>query len=178
VQSTYIITFIGDDRPGLVEALSEVISEHGGNWLESRLSQLAGKFAGLICVSLPHQSGDELRAALKNLHDQGISVKVTPCNPDAAQPAHERLVRLTVLGPDRPGVVREIAAALSKRQINVVDLESFVSPAPMSSEPMFHASVEAALPEPCDYAELEETLDAIADEMHMDITLEAAPPAA
>ncbi len=177
MQTTYIITFIGDDRPGLVEALSTVISEHEGNWLESRLSQLAGKFAGLISVSLPSESGAELRAALKNLHEQGISVHVTPCSAEQATDDHGRIARLTVLGPDRPGVVREIAAALSKRDINVVEFESFVSPAPMSSEPMFHASVEASLPEPCDYHELEETLDQIADEMHMDITLEAAPQA-
>lgn len=175
MQSTFIITFIGDDRPGLVEALSSVISDHGGNWLESRLSQLAGKFAGLISVSLPSDSGDELRAALKNLHDQGISVHVTPCDAGAAIADHDRLVRLTVLGPDRPGVVREIATALSKRNINVLELESFVSPAPMSAELMFHASVEASLPQPCDLQELEESLDQIADEMHMDITLEAAP---
>ena len=176
MQSTFIITFIGDDRPGLVEALSRVIAEHQGNWLESRLSQLAGKFAGLISVTLPSESGDELRAALKNLHEQGISVHVTPCEAGAATADHQHAAILTVLGPDRPGVVREIATALSKRSINVVELESFVSPAPMSSELMFHARVEAVLPEPCDVHELEETLDQIADEMHMDITLEAAPP--
>ena len=146
--STFIITFIGDDRPGLVEALSQVISDHGGNWVESRLSQLAGKFAGLISVTLPEDRSEELRNALKSLYDVGISVKVTPCEADAARQHEEHIIALTVLGPDRPGVVREISAALSKRNINVVDMESFVSPAPMSSELMFHATVEASVPDP------------------------------
>ena len=68
MQSTFIITFIGDDRPGLENSI----------WGLMRTVQLAGKFAGLISVTLPSDSGDELRAALKNLHEQGISVHVTP----------------------------------------------------------------------------------------------------
>jgi glycine cleavage system regulatory protein len=66
VQTTFIISFISQDRPGLVEALSEVISKHGGNWLESRLSQLAGKFTGLISISLPEESSAALQVYRKN----------------------------------------------------------------------------------------------------------------
>jgi glycine cleavage system regulatory protein len=172
VQSTFVITFISDDRPGLVEALSEVISAHRGNWLESRLSQLAGKFAGLICISLPSEATDALEEALLRLSAAGIHVSITPCTGDTTREVHEHLITLNVLGPDRPGIVREIAAALSKREINVVDLESYVSPAPMSSELMFHAAVEATVPHPDRLGELSETLDQIADEMHVDITLE------
>ena len=47
MQTSFIITFIGDDRPGLVEQLSAAIEQSGGNWLESRMSHLAGKFAGI-----------------------------------------------------------------------------------------------------------------------------------
>ena len=43
-----ILTAIGDDRPGLVGELSAAISAHQGNWLESSMSRLAGKFAGDI----------------------------------------------------------------------------------------------------------------------------------
>jgi glycine cleavage system regulatory protein len=172
VQTTYIITFIGDDRPGLVEALSAVISDHGGNWVESRLSQLAGKFAGLISVTLPEASGAELRAALKGLHDEGISVKVTPCSSDTPISEHAKLITLTILGPDRPGIVRETAAALSARKINVVDMETWVGPAPMSAEMLFHASVEAELPDEVNLEELSDNLDAIANEMDVDIHLD------
>ena len=119
MQTTYIITFIGDDRPGLVEALSEVISAQGGNWVESRLSQLAGKFAGLISITLPEASGDELRAALKGLNEAGISVEVTPCGKATTVSEQANIITLTILGPDRPGIVRETAAALSARKINV-----------------------------------------------------------
>ena len=51
--NTYLVlTVIGDDKPGLVESLSSVIADHQGNWLESSMSQLAGKFAGILKVSV------------------------------------------------------------------------------------------------------------------------------
>jgi glycine cleavage system regulatory protein len=172
VQTTFIISFIGEDRPGLVEALSEVISKHGGNWLESRLSQLAGKFTGLISISLPEESLAALQADLKGLPEASISVRVTPCTGQLTDHEQTELITLTILGPDRPGIVREIAAALSSRAINVVDMESFVSSAPMSAELLFHARVEAELPDPGDLEELGDSLDAIANEMDVDIQVE------
>ena len=78
MQTSYIVTFIGDDRPGLVEQLSSVIEKNQGNWRESRLSQLGGKFAGLILVSLPVDGGPSLEADLSDLAASGISVRVTP----------------------------------------------------------------------------------------------------
>ncbi|MFQ5349742.1 MAG: ACT domain-containing protein, partial [Thermoanaerobaculia bacterium] len=42
MQQTLVMTLIGRDRPGLVEALAAIIEEHGGNWEESRMVQLAG----------------------------------------------------------------------------------------------------------------------------------------
>jgi glycine cleavage system regulatory protein len=174
VQTNFIITFIGDDRPGLVESLSQVIAEHHGNWLESRLSQLAGKFAGLISISVPEESTEALQIALKNLSEQG-SISIRGVSAGASQPHitnSSRMVTLNVLGPDRPGIVREIAAALSSRQINVVDMESYVSPAPMSAEMLFHARVEAQIPEQGNLDELSDTLDTIANEMDVDLQLE------
>ena len=54
METSYVITFIGDDRPGLVEQVASVIENNRGNWHESRLSQLGGKFAGLVPVSYTH----------------------------------------------------------------------------------------------------------------------------
>ena len=75
MQTSFIVTFIGDDRPGLVEQLSAVIEKNQGNWHESKLSQLGGKFAGLILVSLPADGGPSLEADLSALASSGISVR-------------------------------------------------------------------------------------------------------
>ncbi len=48
-----VLTLIGDDRAGLVSAVAGAVSEHGGNWDRSQMAELAGKFAGIVLVTIP-----------------------------------------------------------------------------------------------------------------------------
>jgi len=171
VETSYIVTFIGDDRPGLVEQLSSVIESNRGNWHESRLSQLGGKFTGLILVSLPDESGDTLQADLKALSASGLSVRVTPTGVGTVS-AHGRDITLSVIGPDRLGIVREISRALAERQINVVEMDSQVGSAPMSAEMIFKARIDAQIPQDTDMDDLSDTLEEIANHMTLEIDLE------
>ncbi|MCB1677347.1 MAG: ACT domain-containing protein [Halioglobus sp.] len=172
METYYIVSFIGDDRPGLVEQLSQVIEANGGNWHESRLSQLGGKFAGLVLVSLRGDSGDALQRDLKALSARGISVRVTAATSAAAAPETARDIVLTVIGPDRTGIVREIARALARREINVVEMDSRVSSAPMSAERIFEARIEARIPDNTDLDDLTDALEEIANQMTLEIDLE------
>lgn len=171
METSYIVTFIGDDRPGLVEELSSVIESNRGNWLESRLSQLGGKFAGLILVTLPGDNGAELESDLKALSATGLSIKVTAADA-AATATNGRGITLTVIGPDRLGIVREISRALALRQVNVVEMDSHVSSAPMSAEMLFRSRIDAEIPEHIDLDDLQDTLDEIANDMTLEIELE------
>ena len=171
MESSYIITFIGDDRPGLVESVAKVIDESKGSWQESQLSQLGGKFAGLVLVSLPEGKGEELELALQQLSKSGLSVRVTasgtaPANPSASQ------VTLSIIGPDRAGIVREVSQALASREVNVINMESGVESAPMSSEKLFRALIHTEVPAHTNQDELLDILDDIANEMTLDIAVE------
>lgn len=171
METSYIVTFIGDDRPGLVESLSRVIESNRGNWLESRLSQLGGKFAGLVLVTLPDDNGAALEADLKDLSASGLSVRVTPASAMAAT-SRGRSITLKVIGPDRLGIVREISRALAQREVNVVEMDSEVSSAPMSAELIFSARIDAEIPEHIDLDDLEDSLEEIANTMTLEIDLE------
>jgi glycine cleavage system regulatory protein len=176
VQTSYIVTFIGDDRPGLVEQLSAVIERNGGNWHESKLSQLGGKFAGLILVSLPADGGSALESELSALAARGISVRVTATDDVASKPGAVpvpgRAIALTVIGPDRRGIVREISHALAQRQINVLELDTDVQSAAMSAEMIFTARIDAWIPDTTNMDELSASLDEIAENMTLEIDLE------
>jgi glycine cleavage system regulatory protein len=171
VETSYVITFIGDDRPGLVEQVSSVIESNRGSWHESRLSQLGGKFAGIVLVSLPSESGDALEADLKALSATGLSVRVTPGSA-ITEHGDYREITLTVMGPDRLGIVREISRTLAQRQINVVEMDSHVSSAPMSAELIFKARIDAHIPQDTDMDDLHDTLDEIANQMTLEIDLD------
>jgi glycine cleavage system regulatory protein len=171
VETSYIVTFIGDDRPGLVESVSRVIEQAGGNWLESRLSQLGGKFAGLVLVSLPTANGDTLQSSLKSLSEHGLSIRVTATGPGTVL-STPRGITLTLIGPDRLGIVREISRALASHSVNVVDMDSQVITAAMSSELLFEARIDAEIPGDTNMDELSDALDEIANQMTLDISLE------
>ena len=66
-----VLTLIGPDRPGIVDSVSEVVAAHGGNWLESRMAHLAGKFAGVLCVEVADDQAAALEDALSRLDVDG-----------------------------------------------------------------------------------------------------------
>ncbi|MCP3865993.1 MAG: glycine cleavage system protein R, partial [Aestuariibacter sp.] len=45
-----IITVIGKDRPGLVDAVAKKVYQFGGNWQGSSFAHMAGQFAGFVEV--------------------------------------------------------------------------------------------------------------------------------
>ena len=100
-----VVTVIGKDRPGLVESVSAAVEEHGGSWVESRMSRLAGEFAGILRVSVPAVQADALSGALEALRADGLRVMVERGFEEAAEEGH--LIVLELVGSDRPGIVHE-----------------------------------------------------------------------
>ena len=165
-----VFTFVGDDRPGLVETLSRLVSASDGNCLESRLAHMAGKFAGIVTVAVPADKAPQLAAALSALGEQGLTVvaEIT------AHPGTSgyRPGRLSVLGNDRPGIVREISSALAVLQINIQEFCSQVESAPMAGIPLFSAQISVALPAELALEMLQDQLEQIANRLDIDINLE------
>jgi glycine cleavage system regulatory protein len=166
MRQQFIITFIGDDRTGLVEHIARCVNDQGGNWLDSQLSKLGGKFAGLVLVEIDPAAEGPLSDALQTLDGHPFSVRVTPAGRGEAQDAD---LTLTVTGPDRPGIVREVSSALARHGINVVRLDSRVFGAPFTGEAMFEARVQASLPAELDRLSLDDALDEIADRLTLEI---------
>ena len=143
MQTTLVMTVIGSDRTGLVEAVAKVVAEHGGNWLESRMCRLGGEFAGIVRLTVPKAQQRALETALGQL--AGLTVVVRGDEPvSSAAPAV--LVSLEVVGQDRPGIVREITRALSAQGINVEELATECVSAPMSGEALFQARAKISVP--------------------------------
>lgn len=170
MRTSFVFTFIGDDKPGLVERLSNTVASHGGNWLDSRLAQLAGKFAGIIRVSVPDPRASGLADALRALAGDGfnITIEQTSIMADDERPLR---FELSVVGLDRPGIVKEVSRALASRNINVLELDTHLGSAPMTGEPLFQADARIAAPASTNMGELAEQLDAIANELTIEIDL-------
>jgi glycine cleavage system regulatory protein len=160
--ATFTLTCIGDDRPGLVSALSAPINAHGASWERSQMSRLAGKFAGILMVAVPDDRAEALAHDLRALKDIGLLVALEQTD----SPADRESVRLNLdlLGADHPGIVAEISAALA-------ELSTDVHEAPMSGGMLFEVSAVLEAPPETSLHGLRTMLEALADELMVEIRL-------
>jgi glycine cleavage system regulatory protein len=174
MQRLLVMTVIGQDRPGLVDSVAGLVAEHGGNWLESRMSRLGGHFAGILRVEVPGENEPALVAGLKKLESRGLTVVVHPDQPKPI-PASPRQSVLEIVGQDRPGIVREISHALASFGVNVEELHTECASAAMSGETLFKARARLSLPESCDTAQIREKLERIAADLIVEVSLADLP---
>jgi glycine cleavage system regulatory protein len=167
-----ILTLIGPDRPGIVEAVADTVAFHGGNWLESRMAHLAGRFAGVLRVEVPAERVDALAHALSELRDSGLQVVVETGSAEASGPLHPMEIEL--LGLDRPGLVRQISDLLAARHINVEELRTDRFSAPMSGELLFRAQLRVDVPQEVAAVELRQELERLAADLMVEIRLAEA----
>ena len=167
--ATFILTVIGDDRPGLVSELSAPISAHGASWERSQMSRLAGKFAGIVLVSVPDDRRGALVADLTALGDDGLHVGVQHTVEPAEAPSV--LLQLELLGADHPGIVAEISASLAARDVSIEELSTDVRDAPMSGGTLFEARAVLKAPPATSTDALRSMLEGLADELMVDINL-------
>lgn len=172
--ATFTLTCVGDDRPGLVSALSAPISAHGASWERSQMARLAGKFAGVLLLEVDDDRADALVADLTALKDVGLVVVLERTDPPAESPS-QRLT-LELLGADHPGIVAEISAALAQQGIGIEELSTDLRDAPMAGGLLFEAHALLAAPPETSMDELSATLEAIANSLMVDIRLSDAQP--
>lgn len=170
-----VMTLLGQDRPGLVESLADVVREHGGNWLESRMAHLAGQFAGILRVEVPSEQASALTTALQQLDAQGLQL-IVHADPDASEQLVplSGLVQLELVGQDRPGIVREITGVLARHGVNVEDLNTRRIAAPNSGQQIFEATVKMQLPSAEASSQLRKDLEHIAADLMVDISFDTA----
>ena len=165
-----VLTVLGEDRPGLVESVAQVIASHDGNWLESRMARLAGKFAGILRASIPDTNVAALTTALQRLEAHGLRVMIEWSASDA--PAQDyRHMTLNVIGTDRLGIIRDIAQSLAWRGINIDELNTEYTSAPMTGEMLFKATAQLRVPLQVMIADLQESLEKLAHDLMVDVVL-------
>jgi len=166
-----VLTVVSDDRPGIVESLSGILADHGGNWTESSMLSLAGKFAGILLARVPADHGDAFMAAVAGLEPSGLHV-VAQQTGEKPEIAGLREFSLELMGQDRPGIISDITSILARYQVNVEELDTECQSASMSGETLFLAHARLAAPADVSLNEVQQELEDLANELMVDITLE------
>jgi glycine cleavage system regulatory protein len=170
--SQLVITIVGEDRPGIVESLAEVVADHQGNWLSSSMSNLAGQFAGIIEVSVDDARCEALSGAIGKL--PGLQVH-SVVGSGSTEVGDLPVAELEVVGVDQPGIVRSLTGLLKSQGVNLLQFASWTEPAPNSGEEIFRAVVEFELTDSLDLESLQAKLEELAEEMAVDIELDLDP---
>ena len=167
MQTSLVLTIHGPDRPGLVGALADVVSSHGGSWMESRMANLSGQFAGILRVECPASERDALEADLAKLATQGLHVQIA--GDSISEVPAGRSVEISITGHDEPGIVKTIASVLAVKNVNVEELETSLESAPMSGHLLFCTKGEMRLPDGLEISELIEALEEVGSDLTVDV---------
>lgn len=163
-----VLTLIANDRAGIVEQIADAVRQNSGNWLESRMVSLSGKFAGLLSVEIADENKPALIAAMAQLAEQGINVTVEQS--DGASVEVEENWLIDIVGQDAPGIVQEISRNIASIGGHVVEISSERSHASMSGEMMFMAAYAVQLPADIDIEDVQKSLESVSFDLSVEIS--------
>jgi glycine cleavage system regulatory protein len=138
-----VVSIFGQNRTGLVAAVTRIIYEQGGNVEESRMDRLGEHCSILSMVTLPATGETEATEALRSSLLEGLSDGGAPMTVSAAastrwrRPAVRELATVSVMGNESRGIVKEVTAVFAKEGVDIVTAESEVLSAPFSGADMF-----------------------------------------
>ena len=171
MSTSLVLTVIGPDRPGIVNQVSDRVTQHGGNWLQSRMANLGGQFAGIVLLQLPEANVDALLASLRQLEAGGLQIVAARAGSLPISAPTRRLI-LELVGHDRPGVVQQISRELASRGVSIEELATDCVSGSMSGESLVRARAQLSAPASLATVTLREALEAIANDLMVDVTLD------
>ena len=172
--SSIVVTVIGPDRPGLVRLLADRGAAFGASWVESRMASLAGQFAGIVRFEVAPENAEPLAAALGEL--QALGLRAVIATGRTAPAAECRVLTLELIGQDHPGIIHDISRALADCAISIDELNTEVISGAHSGGALFQAKALLRVPVTLPTDELRRVLEALANELMVDIALGDAQP--
>lgn len=168
-----VITALGEDRPGIVNELSNTLYSHQLNIEDSRMSLLGGEFAVILLVTGSEQAISnfiEKKQEAENSLKMALTVKVTETTTSS-----QTLIPydVEVISIDYPGIVHKLANFFSERQINIVSLETDRYAAPHTGTPMFALQMTIGIPAESSIASLRDEFLDMCDELNLDAKISA-----
>lgn len=157
MSKSLVITLIGEDRPGIVEAISGVITDYQGEWVESRLANLSGKFTGILRVNFPESEVNSAMECLKQNPIDGLTLHIEEVNVEPTVQAGE-CIDFEIIGHDKPGIVHRVSSLLVANNATINSLDSEVFDAPMTGEKLFQSNISICV---SDIDRLDEMCDEI-----------------
>ncbi|MBW7997570.1 MAG: ACT domain-containing protein [Candidatus Glassbacteria bacterium] len=170
-----VLSGVGPDKPGIARAISGAAFNAGCSIEDSRMAVLGGEFAILVLIEGEAAAVSGFSASLPELEKEtGLSLSIRPTAEKTGYKVKEGIpYELTVVGMDRTGIVFRVTELLARFGVNIDNLETEASNAPVTGTPMFRMVLDAEIPGEVPLKKLRAELAELCDELNMDISLEA-----
>lgn len=167
-----VISAIGADRPGIVNALSMTILDNACNIVDSRMTVLGGEFAIIIMVSGSWDKVAKLESCLPAL-EKNLGLTIIS-NRTEAKKITARMVPylVEVVSMDHEGIVYNVAEFFSSRDINIEDLTTSSYSAAHTGTQMFNMNMIISIPADVAIGELREQFTEFSDGLNLDAIME------
>ena len=168
MQEYLVISAIGEDKPGIINALSQAATDSQCNIQDTRMTVLGGEFALIMLTSGSNEMISLLEQRLPDVaraHSLTTILKRTQPRPsDHSGSTHQ----IQVDALDHPGIVKEIASFFSDRGLNIEEMETGTYAAPHTGSPMFSLQMVIRIPVHENSENLLQTFTAFCDERNLD----------
>ena len=162
-----IISAVGSDRSGIVSEISGIITSHGGNVEESRMSKMGSNFAIIMLVSVLPDWDESLKVALRSIADLNIITKFT----EAHNISDIKKFWIYLNGADNEGIINVLSEYLAGESINIIELNTYISPAPITGAPLFNLNAIIVLPQDIIIEKIHSDLETISQTLGVEIML-------
>ncbi len=166
-----VVTVNGPDRPGIVSQIAERALRFDASWAASRLERLAGEFAGMVHLEVPHANADALADALHALESNGLRLVIARSRATGA-PAGQRGIDLELVGADRLGIVSQLTRILAGQGISIEQIQTEIIRGDSSGKPTCKVVAHLLAPAALSADAVLGKLEGLAKEMMLDIALD------
>ena len=167
-----VLTLTGRDKIGIVDSVTSVIANRGGNVESSRMTRLGGEFAMLMLVTIADAQFAALEQDFQGLRGEGYQITLLQTQDDSKKYAGWLPYEIEVTGADHEGIIHDISHHLATQGINIESMDTSSAPAPMSGTPLFMMKGVVLVPPKLNFHVWSDALEEIGDKLNVNVKVE------
>jgi glycine cleavage system transcriptional repressor len=163
----FIIVAIGEDKPGIVAKVTEILFKNGFNIEDSSMTRLNNEFTIMLIVK-GDKSLEHLKQEFSQLEKEGLTIIIKEVSEDVINKPRKKLpiFNIAVYGSDKPGIVYKVSKLLADKGINISDLRT------EKVNSLYIMFIESEFPEEVDILEFNKEIEKLKQELDVDIEIE------
>jgi glycine cleavage system transcriptional repressor len=163
----FIIVAIGEDKPGIVAKVTEILFKNGFNIEDSSMTRLNNEFTIMLIVK-GDKNLEHLKQEFSQLEKEGLTIIIKEVSEDVINKPRKKLpiFNIAVYGSDKPGIVYKVSKLLADKGINISDLRT------EKVNSLYIMFIESEFPEEVDILEFNREIEKLKQELDVDIEIE------